>query len=169
MTQPSTSSSFCPVPEEQQPLNEYQELRQSWFFRLALAPFPCLLKPLFWVWLTSWVIAGPVAAASFVPSEDWAKFLLTSGMGAYLPVLLVLIQLYLGWRYVGDRLAKPWVCYEESGWFDGQVWQKPAEISTRDRLIFTYEIRPLLLRLEQLLALGGVFIMGSALSWPFLP
>ncbi|MGA1265288.1 MAG: CGLD27 family protein [Prochlorothrix sp.] len=169
MTQPPTYSTFCPVPEEQQPLNEYQELRQSWFFGLALSPFPRLLRPLLWVWLFSWIISGPIAAASFVPRYHVAKFLLTSSTGACLPVLLVLVQLYLGWRYVGDRLAQPAICYEESGWFDGQIWQKPAEILTRDRLIFTYEIRPILRRLEQLLALGLVVIMGGAISWPLLP
>ncbi|WP_353258102.1 CGLD27 family protein [Prochlorothrix hollandica] len=162
-------SAPCPVPEEQQPLNEYQELQRSWFFRWALSPFPQLWKPLLWLWLASWLVAGPVAAASFMPSRHWGKFLLTSATGAWLPVGLILLQLYLGWRYVCDRLARPVVCYEESGWFDGQLWQKPPDILSRDRLIVAYELRPLPHRHEQHYARGGVWIPGGVLSWPFLP
>lgn len=43
------------------------------------------------------------------------------------------------------------VAYEESGWYDGQVWVKPPEILLQDRLIGTYEIYPGLQRLEKLL------------------
>ena len=34
------------------------------------------------------------------------------------------------------------VPYEESGWYDGQIWIKPPEILLQDRLIGTYEIYP---------------------------
>ena len=30
-----SSLDFCPVPEEQQPVNEYEQLKESWFFRWA--------------------------------------------------------------------------------------------------------------------------------------
>jgi hypothetical protein len=32
--------------------------------------------------------------------------------------------------------------YEESGWYDGQIWIKPPEVLIQDRLIGTYEIYP---------------------------
>jgi hypothetical protein len=41
------------------------------------------------------------------------------------------------------------VPYEESGWYDGQVWIKPPEILLQDRFIGTYEIYPGLQRLEK--------------------
>jgi len=44
------------------------------------------------------------------------------------------------------------VPYEESGWYDGQIWIKPPEILLQDRLIGTYEIYPGLLRLQYTLA-----------------
>ena len=40
------------------------------------------------------------------------------------------------------------VPYEESGWYDGQIWIKPPEVLLQDRLIGTYEIYPGLLRLQ---------------------
>jgi hypothetical protein len=41
------------------------------------------------------------------------------------------------------------VPYEESGWYDGQIWIKPPEILLQDRLIGTYEIYPGLQRLQK--------------------
>lgn len=34
-----------------------------------------------------------------------------------------------GWSYVGDRLLSAVIPYEESGWYDGQMWVKPPEVS----------------------------------------
>lgn len=34
-----------------------------------------------------------------------------------------------GWSYVGDRLLSAVVAYEETGWYDGQMWVKPPEVS----------------------------------------
>lgn len=59
----------CPVPEEQQPLNEYQELKESAFFRSAAGDLPQYLKAIGWVWGLAWLVGGPVAAASFVPGD----------------------------------------------------------------------------------------------------
>lgn len=33
-----------------------------------------------------------------------------------------------GWSYVGDRLLSAVIPYEESGWYDGQMWVKPPEV-----------------------------------------
>jgi hypothetical protein len=33
-----------------------------------------------------------------------------------------------GWSYVGDRLLSAVVPYEETGWYDGQMWVKPPEV-----------------------------------------
>lgn len=47
-----------------------------------------------------------------------------------------------GWSYVGDRLLSAVIPYEESGWYDGQMWVKPPEVS----LFYTFL---LYLRTEQ--------------------
>jgi hypothetical protein len=45
-----------------------------------------------------------------------------------------------GWSYVGDRLLSAVIPYEESGWYDGQMWVKPPEILARDRLLGSYKV-----------------------------
>jgi hypothetical protein len=49
---------------------------------------------------------------------------------------------------VGDRLLTASLEYEETGWYDGQVFVKPPEVLTRDRLLGTYEVKPVLARLR---------------------
>ena len=162
------SIAACPVPTEQLPLNEYEDLKESWFFRWATLEPSRYVGKILWVWLWSWAIAAPIATASFPFEKHPAKFLITSSGGAILLLLLVLIRLYLGWSYVSSRLMDAKVFYEESGWYDGQTWVKPAEVLARDRLVVSYQIQPILKRMQITFgALAGILSVGT-LVWRFL-
>lgn len=163
-----SSVSICPVPFEQQPINEYQQLRESWCFRWGTLALPAYIRKLVWVWGWSWLIAGPVAAGSFAPQKSIVEFILCGGAGAGLFVVLFLLRLYLGWSYISDRLLKETVVYEESGWYDGQIWTKPPEILTRDRLIVSYQVQPVLQRLKWTFGILLVLMVGGILIWNFL-
>jgi hypothetical protein len=152
----------CPVPTEQQPLNEYQELQESSFFQWPTLSLPYYIRKLVWVWCWGWLVAGPVAAASFSPTKHSVQFFLVGGAGAGLFLLLTLLRLYLGWSYIHARLANSTVFYEESGWYDGQSWEKPLDVLTRDRLVVTYQVKPVLKRLSQtFVSLAVILIVGS--------
>mgnify|MGYP006266943569 CR=1 FL=1 len=160
--------SFCPVPREQQPLNEYEQLKDSWLFRWATLEAGEYWKKLAWVWAWGWMVAGPIAAASFAPQEHPVEFGLGGAAGAGLWVALALLRLYLGWNYVGDRLQKETVFYEESGWYDGQTWQKPSEVLTRDRLVASYQVEPILKRLRRTALILTLLFAAGTLLWLWL-
>ncbi len=157
------SAPVCPVPTEQQPLQEYKALQDSWFFGWATLGLWAYLKPLIISWGLGLVLASPVATVSFPAAKQPLYFVLSAVAGASLVPILALIQLYLGWFYVRNRLADAAVVYEESGWYDGQTWHKPEEVIQRDRLIVTYQISPLLRRIRYtfacLLLLFGVGVL----------
>jgi hypothetical protein len=162
------SVSVCPVPSEQLPTNEYQELRESWPFRWVALSWPQYLRKLAWVWGWSWLVFAPVAAASFSPDSAPVPFLLSAGAGSGLILTLVLLRLYLGWWYIRSRLISPTVFYEESGWYDGQTWPKTPEFVVQDRLILNHQVRPLLHRLRQTFyGLGAIAAVGGSiwLGW----
>ncbi len=163
-----SSVSVCPVPSEQQPLNEYEELKESRFFRTGTLGQRGYLTKLAWIWGGTWILAGPVAAASFAPHKYIAQFVICSAAGASLGVILVLARLYLGWSYVGTRLSSPTIFYEESGWYDGQTWTKPSEVLMRDRLIATYQIQPILQRLQRTFGVLALLLLVGELVWSFL-
>ena len=155
--------SHCPVPSEQRPINEYKDLSTSWFYRWAALEGNAYLKPIAWIVGLSGLVVAPVAAASFPPAKYPTQFVLSGIAGASFFLGLVLIWLYCSWIYVRDRLTQATVPYEESGWYDGQLWEKPTEDVTRDRLIVTYEIQPILTRLQRTFAILGVILVGSVL------
>nr|XP_027079565.1 protein CONSERVED IN THE GREEN LINEAGE AND DIATOMS 27, chloroplastic-like [Coffea arabica] len=64
---------------------------------------------------------------------------------------LLVVRMYLGWAYVGNRLLSATVEYEETGWYDGQMWVKTAEVLARDRLLGSFSVKPVLSRLKNTL------------------
>ncbi|XP_011622440.1 uncharacterized protein LOC18431815 isoform X2 [Amborella trichopoda] len=124
------------VPFEQRPVNEYSSLKDgplsSW---AELSPLPFFLR-LGGLWLGAFTVLGvPIAAASFEPSK--------------------------GWSYVGDRLLSAVIPYEESGWYDGQMWVKPPEVLARDRLLGSYKVKPVIKLLKQTLVGTGVLLVAA--------
>jgi len=157
--------SACPVPWEQQPINEYKNLSDSCFFDWATLELPGYLRKIAVIWGISWLITGPVAAASFAPAKYPVQFLLCGAGGASLCLSLLLLRLYLGWKYVGDRLSNETVFYEESGWYDGQTWAKTPEMLAQDRLIFTYQVQPILRRVVRTLGFLALLLLVEMITW----
>ena len=76
--------------------------------------------------------------------------------------LLLLVRQWLGWTYVMKRLLAECVDYEESGWYDGQTWEKPLSWRTRDLLVARHEVRPILSRLGRAMAMAAGLMLGGA-------
>ncbi len=145
----------CPVPAEQQPLNEYLALKESFFYCWATLGIWQYLRILLTIWLGWWIFSSSIAASSFSPKKFFFLFFSWSSIGATLGLLLPLLQLFLGWNYVRNRLQSEQIFYEESGWYDGQTWQKPESDLTKERLIVNYEVQPILTKLK----LTGLFLI----------
>ena len=43
------------------------------------------------------------------------------------------------------------VAYEESGWYDGQIWVKTPEILIKDKLAAQYQVKPILDKIKNTL------------------
>ncbi len=159
--------SLCPVPEEQRPVNEYRILAESWFFQWGTFSGWTYLKPITMLWVLSWLVSGPVSAASLKPREHPIEFLYFAAFGACIIPTLAVIRLYLGWNYVNQRLLDKKIFYEESGWYDGQIWEKSAEMLNQDRLISSYEVQPVLRKMQITLAsiavVCGILLFGGIL------
>lgn len=157
---PDSQSTFCPVPDEQQPLNEYSQLKESWFFSWGSIEMIAYLRKMTWIWLWTTVLVTPIAWASFPFDRYPAKMVLSASLGGMFLLSLMLLRLYLGWRYIRDRLQTDKLTYEESGWYDGQIWQKPESVLQRDRLIVSYQIAPILERIQN----TGLIVVAIAVT-----
>lgn len=153
----------CPVPAEQQPLQEYQQLEASWFFAWPSTSTPALLRPLGVAWFLALLPALLVASGSYVLRRHPLPLLLAALVVALLLPLLLLVRQWLGWSYVRRRLMLERVEYEESGWYDGQVWEKPLAWRQRDLLVARHQVRPVMDRLRRALLLTIALMAGGLL------
>ena len=157
------NESRCPVPKEQQPTNEFIELSKSIIFS-----WPKTKKSLILVltkfWVSAFVLFLVISSGSVYFKSSLLKYILLSFFSSLSIPLLIIIRLYLGWKHVFKRLTSERVEYEESGWYDGQVWIKPLVLKEKESLIATIEVKPILNNLIQIfsiilvLALSGILL-----------
>ncbi|WIA15183.1 hypothetical protein OEZ85_001866 [Tetradesmus obliquus] len=150
-------ASGCPVPRDQQPIQELKQLQEMFLFDWATMPVPSFAGKLAAAWLGFFLLLGlPVSAVTFDLHKELLQCLTAASAGSSFIVTVLVWRLYLGWQHVGDRLISATVEYEETGWYDGQVWVKTPQVLMRDRLMSNYTVKPALARLKRtLLGLGG--------------
>ena len=153
----------CPVPKEQQPTNEFIELSKSNIFS-----WPKTKKLLIFVlikfWIGSFLLFLVISSGSIYFKTSILKYILLSFFSSLSIPLLISFRLYIGWNHVFKRLTSERVEYEESGWYDGQVWTKPLVLKEKESLIASIEVKPILKNLIQIssiilvLALSGILL-----------
>ncbi|KAH7444689.1 hypothetical protein KP509_02G088200 [Ceratopteris richardii] len=116
------SSLRCPVPLEQQPVNEYQSLVDSMLFSWAVGnPWLYTLKLSAVTGAIGLLLGWPITAATLDPGTDYFKCVIGALCAGLFAATLAALRMYLGWAYVGNRLLSAAVEYEETGWYDGEV------------------------------------------------
>jgi len=151
------------VPRDQRPANELEAIKEANLYKWATLDNSGYLNRLALLYAgTFGLISGPISYQSFDPSRQPLEFFLSSSTGSLLVVSVAAIRLYLGWSYVGNRLLSASVAYEETGWYDGQIFVKPQEVLARDRLLGTYQVKPVLRRLKTTLFGSAASLIASA-------
>ena len=153
----------CPVPRDQQPTNEFIELSRSTIFSWPKTKNSLILV-LIKFWLVAFIIFIVISSGSIYFKTSIFKYVLLSFFSSLSIPLLISLKLYLGWNHVFKRLTSERVEYEESGWYDGQVWEKPLVLKEKESLIASIEVKPILQNLIQIasiilvLALSGILL-----------
>ncbi len=154
-----SSNTFCPVPTNQQPLEEFKELTRSWFFSMPFNQDQSLYKSLVLSWIIMLLPSFLIGFNSIFLRNNPILLTATSSEVSLLLPLILLIRQWLGWSYINKRLISQNVEYEETGGHDGQFWEKPLASRQQDLLIANHEVKPILKRLEKLLI--KIFIILS--------
>ena len=158
--------STCPVPKNQQPLNEFIELSKSATFSWPKSK-KSLTLVLLKFWTASFLLFLIISTGSVFFKTSIFKYILLSLLSSLSIPFLISIRLYIGWKHVFKRLNSEKVEYEESGWYDGQVWQKPLNLKEKESLIALNEVKPILKNIIQIssiiliLALTGILFLQS--------
>lgn len=136
-----------------------------WLSSQGMLETPEYIKKLGILWAGMFALVGcPIAYQTFSPTDETVAFFLSAATGSLIVVAIANLRIFLGWKYVSDRLMTATLPYEETGWYDGQFFVKPPEILTRDRLLGVYEARPVLNKLKRTLQGTGALLLGFAVA-----
>ena len=154
---------ICPVPLNQRPLNEFNSIRNS-----GIISWPFLKRIIFYRKLTfSWLIVTPVCltisyGSDYLKNNLFELIFISLTASLSFPIL-ILVRQWLSWVYIYKRLNSENIEYEESGWYDGQTWEKPIDWRAKDLLIAQYQIKPVLNHLEVIILLLILVVISSLL------
>ena len=154
---------ICPVPLNQRPINEFNSIRKSW-----IISWPLLEKNVFYSNLTlSWLFIIPVSltisyGSDYLKNNIFELIFLSFTASVAFPIL-ILIRQWLSWVYIYKRLNSEKIEYEESGWYDGQTWEKPISWRAKDLLVAQHQIKPILNHLKVIILLLISIIISSLL------
>ena len=152
---------ICPVPQNQRPLNEFNSIRNSW-----VISWPLLEKNIFYRKLIfSWIFITPISltisyGSGYLRSNTLDLILVSLTASLVFPILLLTRQ-WLSWIYIYKRLNSENIEYEESGWYDGQIWEKPVDWRAKDLLIAQHQVKPIISHLEIIIILLILIILFS--------
>ena len=158
----------CPVPYDQQPINEYYSLKNSCFFAWSTLSFYKYLLNILIILFVSFICCLPLTLSIISFKKHFFISCLVNLNLANFLLILIFLRLYLGWSYVVKRLVSASIFYEESGWYDGQIWIKNTDSLTQDRLIGTYEVMPLINRVKYSLSCSLVTFAIQSLTLYYL-
>ena len=160
------NQSKCPVPREQQPTNEFIELSKSTIFSWPKSK-KSLILVLIKFWIGAFVIFLVISSGSVYFKSSILKYILLSFFSSLAIPLLISARLYVGWNHVFKRLTSEKVEYEESGWYDGQVWIKPLVLKEKESLIASIEVKPILKNLIQIFSIISVLALSGILLFQY--
>lgn len=160
--------SNCPVPFDQEPLNEYLALKQSWLFSWSTHKVKKYIISIFSIFSFIFVVNGLFVSSIYNQVTNIYKLIILNCLICDIILFLLFIRLYLGWSYIMKRLLSATIFYEESGWYDGQVWIKTSDYLMKDRLVGLYQIMPLINRLKCTFVITAFAFLCEYLVYNFL-
>ena len=160
------NESRCPVPREQQPTNEFIELSRSKVFSWPKTK-KSLILTLIKFWVGTFVLFLVISSGSVYFKTSLLRYFLLSFFGSLSIPLLILLRLYLGWKHIFYRLTSEKVEYEETGWYDGQVWEKPLALKEKESLIASIEVKPILKNLIQIFSIISILVLSGILIFQY--
>jgi len=156
----------CPVPKDQQPTNEFIELSKSKIFSWPKSK-KLLSIILIKFWIVSFILFLLISSGSIYFKTFLLKYILLSLLTSLSIPLLITIRLYLGWNHIFKRLNSEKVEYEESGWYDGQIWIKPLNLKQKESLIASVEVKPILKNLTQISSFILIIVLSGILIFQY--
>jgi hypothetical protein len=150
---------FCPIPEDQKPINEYIEIKENF-----LTNWPCLSNEkyksslisffvyifVFFLILQFLSVEIPFQKISFEKNFSFPfifkKFIFIL-FESLITFNLFLALNFFRWKEINNRFKNARLFYEEGSWYDGKIWEKPFCLLKNDKILSIQKIEPILVRI----------------------
>ena len=142
-------SNLCPVPINQIPIKEYESLTESIFFKWPTISKHYLYRKLIYSWIIFLPLTIIILTGNYELSSSPTKLLIAGIIWTLIIPLILLFRHLLSWKYIYKRLRSEVIEYEESGWYDGQTWEKNIEMREQDLLTAQHDAKPIIELLNQ--------------------
>ena len=154
---------ICPVPQNQRPINEFNSIRNSWVISWPFLERNIFYRKLIFSWFFVTPLSLTISYGSDYLKNNISELIFISLTASIAFPILLLIRQWLSWVYIYKRLNSEKIEYEESGWYDGQTWEKPISWRAKDLLIAQHQIKPILNHLKVIILLLISIIISSLL------
>jgi hypothetical protein len=143
---------LCPVPETQKPINEYISLKENFFTNWTTLTKENYYKKIvnFYFIFLSFSIFFTFPNFSF-SIKNLLNYLIINLFISNSFFLILLLTLYVNWYQIKKRFEMARLVYEESSWYDSQIWEKPFLLIKNDKLLKTQKIEPIIQRLSRII------------------
>jgi hypothetical protein len=155
----------CPVPMDQRPSSQLREVSEGFVsgwggldsrqYAIRIS----ILCGFFFVFL-----AYPISSETYNPEIQWTEAHVAAMLGSLVAVSAVCLNIHNSWVYVRNRLLSATIEYEETGWYDGQVFVKTPEMLAKDRLDGMYVCGPAVARCKNTLLACGAGVLACVFA-----
>jgi signal transduction histidine kinase len=149
---------LCPVPETQKPINEYISLKENFLTNWTTFKKENYYKTIINIYILFLALSF---FFTFPNTSFWEtnifKYIIFNLFITNILLLILFFTLYLNWYQIKNRFEISRLIYEESSWYDSQVWEKPFLLIKNDKLLQTQNIEPIIQRLSRAILIFFIF------------
>lgn len=146
---------FCPIPNDQKPINEYIALKENEFTNWVTLDYFLYSKTIFIKILYTFLFVLSFILLQFHYSLE----------SVFIAIFITLILINFNnlivlsrWNQLNERFKLTRLFYEEASWYDGQIWEKPLELIRSDNLLSNQKIEPIIKRLKITVSILNIMI-----------
>lgn len=160
---------LCSLPDNQKPINSYIEMKENpflnWIFLSAQKYAIQIAK-----FLLLFLFISLGACIGIFGKKNLLGISL-SILGSISLTIILIALIGFQWFGIMERFQQSQILYEESSWFDSQIWEKPYFLLKNDRLIRKQRIFPFAKRSAKIFCvflviyIFSIFVLGSTLPY----
>jgi hypothetical protein len=125
---------YCPIPDDQKPINIYIEQKENSFFNILNKIFFIKNRTNEFKYKNKFLIFSIL----------FILIVLIKFFGVIFFIQIIFLYLVNIWLNLARNFKKARIFYEESSWFDGQYWDKKYFLIKNDILINNQKVKPII-------------------------